>query len=105
MADSDNTLDLKIKLTVTGKEEAEGLQEHLSGLADLMEEAGPKAAELGKLLRLAPNPALLAGAGLAEGLKAYFEWLEKVQAKYHDLIADGQKVNDVLHDIVAARPT
>jgi hypothetical protein len=61
--------------------------------------------ELARMGGLLFNP-LTAGAAIGGfALNSIFEHLEKVESKYGDLIAKGQQVNNILREIVAARPS
>jgi hypothetical protein len=73
---------------------------HVAELRALMTSIGPGAGELGHLLDVASNPALLSGALLAEGLKAYFHWLDKSLERQKEMNAELAKHNDFLHQAV-----
>lgn len=88
-----------------GGTEADGMHEKFRGLQKLLKGMGPEAQELGHLLHFAFNPVFLVGAAATAGLQAVFSHLEQLQQKQHELIADGQKVNNVLREITAARPS
>jgi hypothetical protein len=66
---------------------------------------GAKFPELGLLSHLLFNPLTAGFAAGALGEEAYFKWLERIEQKYHDLVAAAQKVNDAMREITASGKT